>query len=125
VPRILIVDDDPALRAAMRAVLERAGHEVDEAASAYEALRAVLRRRPDMAIIDIVLPDHSGIDVTRAIHGVAGTERLPIVSITADRAGVERFQPESFGAECLLVKPFRDEELLAAVARCLGGGSSE
>ncbi|HYD54603.1 MAG TPA: response regulator [Gemmatimonadaceae bacterium] len=118
--RILVVDDDPAARTMIVAALVTAGHDVVEATDAHGALREVLSRRPDAAVVDIVLPSFSGVDVTRAIHGVTGAEQLPIVAVTGHRSGDALLDPETFGARCLLRKPFTDRQIVDAVEGCLG-----
>ena len=117
--RILVVDDDPDARALISSALAGVGHEVLEAHDPHGAMRWVLSRRPDLAVVDIVLPEFSGVDVVRAIHGVRGTEQLPVVAITGYRTPETLLAPESFGARCVLRKPFTGEEIVGAVARYL------
>jgi len=117
--RILVVDDDTAEREAMTSALAAAGHEVFEARDAHEAMRQILARKFDAAVVDIVLPSYSGVDVARAIHGVRGSEALPIVAVTGRVKPDTMLDPASFGAHCLLRKPFTAEALVAAVTECL------
>lgn len=119
--RILIVDDDTAEREEMTSALAAAGHEVFEARDAHEALRQILSKKFDAAVVDIVLPSYSGVDVTRAIHGVRGSENLPIVAVTGKTSPSAILEPATFGARCLLRKPFTGEALVKAVEECLQG----
>ena len=116
---ILVVDDEVQVRAALRAMLESAGHKVHEAAGGREATVAVLRDRvPDLVITDILMPDHDGIDAILTIRQMYGD--LPIIAITGSAfADLDLDTAKAFGATRALVKPIRRDVLLSAVSECL------
>lgn len=114
-PTILIVDDEPVMRALLRATLEPTGARIVEAADGSEALEMAWQERPDAAIVDVGLPRLSGVDVCRALQ--TNPEPPAVILITGN---VYAEELESCGAEDVFGKPFSPDELLAAVERCLG-----
>jgi CheY-like chemotaxis protein len=80
---ILVVDDNEFNLALTRAVLERAGYEVESARSADDALASIGRRRPAMVLMDVQLPGRDGLEVTRELKADPATADIPIVALTA------------------------------------------
>jgi DNA-binding response OmpR family regulator len=117
--RILVVEDDTEQRAELVRILARAGYTVVHAADAADALRKVLYQAPELVVLDLRLPDASGVELAGAIRAVAGTTRMPLVVVTAYRDAAEELDPKRFGAECVLTKPVSAEQLQGAVERCL------
>ncbi len=115
---ILVVDDDHDLRILARAVLERAGHRVIEAADAQEALRSVHRYRPDLVLLDLLMPGQDGFYVLQALRQNTEFPGLPVVVLTA--YGDEESLRHSFelGATDFLEKPFTPPQLDARVRSC-------
>lgn len=111
---ILIVEDDPLLRHAFRLLLEDAGYRVHEAGSAREAIDSVHSEFPDLIILDIGLPDRSGLEVARELSADP-TRRMPIVALTG-RVGSEEEQA-CIDAGCTeyLAKPVEPRELLRRI----------
>ncbi len=98
VTRVLVVDDDPQIRSLLRQEFEEAGHAVVEAADGREALAAVAEARPDLVVLDVMMPELTGFDVAAVLKGDPATARVPIVilSVVQDeergaRLGVERY----------------------------------
>ncbi len=112
--RVLVVDDDDTLRAAMAFCLRRAGFTVASAATGADAVDAVRAARPAVAVLDLLLPDAGGPGVAEALRRERGLEALPVLFTTALAA-----QPVLAalpGAE-VLFKPFTRDELVEHVAR--------
>jgi CheY-like chemotaxis protein len=107
---ILIVDDEPVVRALLCVALEPAGARIVEAADGSEALETAWRERPDVVMLDVGLPKLSGIDVCRALK----TNPAPphVILITGDALLDEI---DACGADAVIAKPFRPSEVLAAV----------
>ena len=118
-PRILVVEDDEALRLACERLFAAAGYEVLAAGGVYEALRAVQRTTPDVVLADLMLPDGDGMGLTRALRAIAGTVGVPVIAVTASARSIDLLEPASFGAERILLKPVADDVLLAAVSEVL------
>jgi len=116
--RILVVDDDAEQRAELVGILAKAGYTVGQASDAADALRKVLEDPPQLVVLDLRLPDASGVELAGAIRAVAGTTRMPLVVVTAYRDAIEELDPRRFGAECVLTKPVSAPDLHAAVERC-------
>lgn len=114
--RILVVDDEPQILRALKTTLRAAGYEVDTAATAGEALIKAAARPPDGIILDLILPDGSGIDVCRELRGWT---QVPIVVLSAVGEEAEKVEALDAGADDYVTKPFGIEELLARVRAVL------
>src|ERR1700760_152629 len=124
-PRVLVVDDEPQILRALRIVLRDAGFEVVPAASVEEALDAAALKPPAAAIVDLVLPDGDGIDVTRSIREWS---KMPILVLSAVGEEDEKVRALEAGADDYVTKPFGPRELVArlqAALRRADPGASE
>jgi two-component system response regulator MprA len=115
--RILVVDDDRAVRDSLRRSLEFNGYTVDVAADGAEALARVPLINPDAIVMDVMMPRLDGLETTRALRG-AGNE-VPILVLTARDAVSERVDGLDAGGDDYLTKPFALEELLARLRALL------
>lgn len=115
-PKILIVDDDDALRAAMALMLERVGMKVCRTASGKEALEEAKNLQPDLVLLDLNLPDENGFDVCEKLRELYPQDFLPILILTGDDTYFDkRARGFKAGAYDFLFKPIGSEELLARV----------
>ena len=117
--RILLVDDEPALRELLRATFEGADVTVDEAASVVEAELRIRRRRPDVIVLDLRMPEISGAELVKKLKAEAATKEIPIVLLTGADAEEARVAQRA-GAAALVRKPFSPLDLLAVVQRVSG-----
>ena len=108
--RVLVVDDENAIRRYLRAALTAQGFTVYEAANGQEALNAVLNHRPDIIILDLGLPDFDGIEVTRRLREWSQT---PIIILSVREAENDKIAALDAGADDYLTKPFGTGELMA------------
>jgi two-component system KDP operon response regulator KdpE len=125
--RVLVVDDEPEITRALRSILSAHGFEPIVAATAEEGLDLLRRRRPDLLLLDLVLPDRSGLEVTRTIRQELRLD-LPIVVLSAHGEEESKVQALDLGADDFLTKPFGVRELLArmrAALRRAGGARPE
>lgn len=113
--RILIVDDEPAIRRLVRSAAERAGHTVSEAATAADALVEARREGCELVVLDLGLPDRDGIEIVALLKAM---DRAVIV-LTARDATTEKVTALDLGADDYVVKPFDTEELLARIRTAL------
>src|SRR5581483_3875320 len=119
VMRILLVDDEPALRELLRATFEGADVFVDEAGSGAEAEARIARRRPDVIVLDLRMPGMSGTELCERLKADPATRAIPIVVLTgAD--GDETRSARRAGASAVMRKPFSPLDLLAVVQRVSG-----
>jgi DNA-binding response OmpR family regulator len=110
--RILVVDDDDDIRGLLRALLERAGHEVSEAPDGRAGLRELYAAPPDLVILDVAMPGLDGWATLERIREVTDT---PVLMLTARDAELERVRGLTSGADDYVVKPFGRQELVARV----------
>ncbi|HSD76312.1 MAG TPA: response regulator transcription factor [Solirubrobacteraceae bacterium] len=123
--RVLVCDDEPQILRALRIVLREAGFTVVPAATAEEALDAAALQPPDAAIVDLVLPDLDGIEVTRRLREWTDA---PIIVLSAVGEEDEKVRALQAGADDYVTKPFGPRELVArleAVLRRTGEGAAE
>lgn len=113
--KVLVVDDEQKIVRIVRAYLERDGYYVLTAADGRSALDLVRRERPDLMILDLMLPEVSGWDVCRAVRADPSTAHLPIVMLTARDEVPDRIVGLELGADDYVVKPFDPNELLARI----------
>jgi two-component system, OmpR family, response regulator MprA len=109
--RVLLIEDDDAVRAAIRRALALDGYEVFEAPDAEEGLRQAREDVPDAVVLDLGLPDRDGLEVCRQLR--LGGDRTPILMLTARAAIDERVEGLEAGADDYLVKPYDVRELRA------------
>ncbi len=108
--RVLVVDDEPAIRRFLRTTLTAHGYTVCEAATGRAALAEVVTQHPDLVILDLGLPDMDGVEVTRELREWTA---LPIIILSVRSQEVDKVQALDAGADDYLTKPFGASELLA------------
>jgi len=119
---ILVVEDDPVLRALIKEHLEDAGtYRVLEAPSAASALEQLGSLRPDLVILDLVLPDRSGYEVCEHIRNEPRTRDVPVLVVSARLLPSHRAQAEEAGASAFMPKPYAKRELLKHLKALLPG----
>lgn len=121
--RILIVEDHPTMREAMRLVLEGEGFDIDEASDGDQALAAVHEEPPDLVLLDMSIPGISGPEVLTAVKNDPVTSEVRVIVVTA--TGEEgRAAAMAGGADHYFTKPFSPIALLQAVEQVLGPGDA-
>ena len=116
-PRVLVVDDDKAVRESLRRSLEFNGYDVSLASDGAEALAGIAAVAPDVVVMDVMMPRLDGLEATRALR-TAGND-LPILVLTARDAVGDRVEGLDAGADDYLTKPFALQELLARLRALL------
>jgi len=115
--RLLVVDDDPAVREALALVLGIDGFDVSVAADGREAMRTLAEQRHDAVVLDVLMPEPDGLEVCRRMR--AGGDRTPVLMLTARSELSERVAGLEVGADDYLAKPFAREELVARLRALL------
>ncbi|GGV01475.1 DNA-binding response regulator [Actinomadura cremea] len=118
--RILIVDDEPAVREALTGSLEFEGYRTAAAADGVAALAAVARERPDLVVLDVLMPRMDGLTACRRLRALG--ESVPVLMLTARDMVGDRVTGLDAGADDYLAKPFELDELLARVRALLRRG---
>jgi two-component system phosphate regulon response regulator PhoB len=113
--QILVVEDEKPIRDMITFGLKRAGFEVLEAEDVSTARATIADHRPDLLLVDWMLPDQSGLDLTRAIRRSKETEDLPVIMLTARAGEQDKVSGLEVGADDYLTKPFSTRELVARI----------
>ncbi len=123
--RILVVDDDRQIVRLIQAYLEQANYQVLTAADGDTALRLIRSERPDLVILDLMLPGPDGWEITRMVRGDEKLAKMPIIMLTARVEDTDKIVGLELGADDYVTKPFNPRELVARVRslirRAVGG----
>lgn len=112
---ILIVEDEPAIRQMIAFGLRRAGFDVREAVDYREAREALADQRPDLVLVDWMLPDMSGLELTRTLKRDRETREVPVIMLTARAEEGDKVTGLESGADDYVTKPFSPRELIARI----------
>jgi two-component system, OmpR family, response regulator len=115
--RLLVVEDEPTILELLAGSLRFAGFDVTTAASGADALRAAATARPDLILLDVMLPDGGGFDVVGRIHSTG--RRVPVIFLTARNAVTDRVTGLTLGGDDYITKPFSLEEVMARIRAVL------
>lgn len=118
-PTVLVVEDEAPLMTLLRYNLERQGFRVDEASDGQEALLRVAESKPDLVLLDWMLPSLSGIEVCRQLRRKPATRDLPIIMLTARTEDQDQVRALDTGADDYVTKPFAMEGLIARIRALL------
>ena len=122
--RILVIEDEPDLRQVLEYNLRDAGHEVTTFGEGRPALAWAERETMDLVLLDLMLPDISGLEVCRTLKGNPRTREVPVVMVTARGEEIDRVVGFELGADDYVVKPFSVRELLLRLRAVLRRGAS-
>lgn len=117
--RILVVEDEPDLRQVLAYNLRQAGHEPFLAATGAEGVRLALEHRPDLVLLDLMLPDIAGTEVCRLIKRDPLTQRCAVVIVSAKGEEIDRVVGFELGADDYVLKPFSPRELMLRISAIL------
>jgi DNA-binding response OmpR family regulator len=118
---IIVADDDPVFRGLLTKTLEDAGHIVGAVGDGQSAVAAIILKRPDLAILDMSMPDGSGVDAVRQLRRSAVGHELPLIMLTGRTSNKDSDIAYRAGADDYLSKPLDPDLLLACVDRQLSG----
>ena len=118
---IFIADDELDFVSTLKSRLEFEGYRVVTASDGKEALEQIVREKPDLILLDIMMPTLNGYQVCRELRENPATRSIPIVMLTARSQESDKFWGKEAGADAYLVKPFDMDELMEAVVEQIGG----
>ena len=119
VQKILVVDDDQSLARVVRAYLEKAGFQVLTAFDGETAIHTLRRDRPELVVLDLMLPDRDGWDITRLVRSDPALANTPIIMLTARADDIDKIVGLELGADDYITKPFNPREVVARVRSVL------
>lgn len=111
--RILVADDDPHITRLVRSYLEQAGFQVLTAADGEQALHVIRHDRPDLAVLDVMMPKRDGFELVRLLRADATLAGIPILMLTARVEDADKLRGLDLGADDYLTKPFNPQEVVA------------
>ena len=123
--KILIVEDEANIRQLVRYNLEKEGFQVMEAADGLQGLRTAQKEKPDLVLLDLMLPGMDGLEVCRTLKGAPATSALPIIMLTAKAEEVDKIIGLELGADDYMTKPFSPRELTARIKAVLRRSQKE
>ena len=119
-PRVLVVEDEPNIVESLSFLMKREGFEVQIAGDGTAALRLVERERPDLVVLDVMLPRRDGYDVCKAIRADRRLDGVRILMLSAKGRELDRRKGIALGADDYVTKPFSTRELIDRVRALLG-----
>ena len=122
---VLLVDDDPVILKLLQVNFEMEGFKVSTANDGVEGLEKARAERPDIVLLDIMMPRMDGLEVTKALKGDPETKDIPIILLSAKAQASDVQAGKDMGADDYLTKPFDPLELLERVGQLLEGGGRE
>ena len=120
-PHILVLEDDPAVQTLLRKQLVAHGFRVTCANDGLDGLMKLEQVKPDLLICDVMMPNLDGIEFVKAIKSNSGTQRIPVIFLTAKTDPRSMIEGINVGARFYVTKPFQIDDLLTKIKRALSG----
>ena len=121
--RILLIEDSPTEAAVLSQLLERNGHQVTTSGNAEDGIAAARRDKPDLVLLDVMLPGMNGFQATRALGRDSGTSAIPVLIVSTKGMETDRAWGMRQGAKGYIVKPPKEDVLIDEISRLLGGAA--
>jgi two-component system, OmpR family, alkaline phosphatase synthesis response regulator PhoP len=122
--KILVVDDEANILISLEYLMKREGYDVSLARDGQEALEAIVRDRPDLVLLDVMMPRRTGFEVCQAVRADEALRGVRIVLLTARGRDTDVAKGLALGADAYMTKPFSTRELVQKVAQVLEGGDA-
>lgn len=119
--KILVADDEPNIVISLEYLLKREGYAVVIARDGHEALEAIAREKPDLVLLDVMMPKKNGFEVCQAVRASDDLHATKILMLTAKGRDTDLAKGLAMGADAYITKPFSTRELVQKVAEMLGG----
>lgn len=117
--KLLVVDDEPAIREMVRFTLSRSGYECIEAEDGAQAKQLIISENPDLILLDVMMPGQSGLDLARELRRGDSSKDIPIIMLTARCSEQDKIRGLDVGADDYITKPFSPGELVARIKALL------
>jgi DNA-binding response OmpR family regulator len=122
--KVLIADDEPNILISLEFLMKREGWQVSVARDGVEALEAIRAQRPDLVLLDVMMPGKTGFEVCQAVRADESLAGTQVLMLTAKGRETDLAQGLGVGANAYMTKPFSTKELAAKVREMLGGAAS-
>jgi two-component system, OmpR family, alkaline phosphatase synthesis response regulator PhoP len=119
--KILIVDDEESLLKLASLLLTSRGYKVEAALDGKSALDSMAKDKPDLVLLDIMMPGLNGFEVCQQIKSNVSTRNIPVIMLTAKKSSEDMSRAEQLGAEQYITKPFRSAHLIETIKQTLSG----
>ena len=119
-PKVLVADDEPNIVISLEYLLKREGYTVTVAKDGQEALDAIALERPDLVLLDVMMPRKSGFEVCQAVRANEALQSIKLLMLTAKGRDTDVAKGLALGADGYMTKPFSTRELVSKVAQMLG-----
>ncbi len=119
--RVLIAEDEPNIVESLSFILSRSGCDVASAPDGESALSSIRGDRPDVVILDVMLPKMNGFEVLKTVRSDAELKTIPIIILTAKGQSQDRRMAEEIGADAFVTKPFSNQHIIDTVKELTGG----
>lgn len=113
---VLLIEDEPNIIEAVSFLLSREGWKVSTHSNGHDAAEVVARKKPDVLVLDVMLPGRSGFDILAEIRQTDAARDMPVLMLTARGQAKDREMAERFGATRFMTKPFSNSEIVAALS---------
>jgi two-component system alkaline phosphatase synthesis response regulator PhoP/two-component system response regulator VicR len=123
--KILVCDDERSIVRLIQVNLERQGWQVVTAYDGKEGLEKIMAEKPDICVLDVMMPYMDGFEVLKNLRREPSTQKLPVVMLTAKAQDKDVFEGYHYGADVYLTKPFNPMELVTFIKRIIAGADSE
>ena len=120
--RVLIVDDSPSQLMGMKRIVEKLGHEAITAEDGAAGVEVAKAKKPDLILMDVVMPNLNGFQATRSISKEATTAHIPIILVTTKDQETDKVWGMRQGAKAYITKPFNENQLIEVINSLLAGG---
>ncbi|MGP1254323.1 MAG: response regulator transcription factor [Kiloniellales bacterium] len=121
---VLIAEDEPFIVESLTFLLTKAGYNVASCGEGNAALSAIVERKPDLLILDVMLPGINGFDLLRRLRDTPGLSRLPVMALTAKGQEADKLRMLELGADDFVTKPFSNKELMTRIDQLIGNRTS-
>jgi len=123
--KILVVDDDTKIQMVVRIMLQKKGYDVKCVSSGLEAFQEIPEFKPDIIMLDVMMPGMGGYEVCRKLKSSESTKNIPVIMLTALGMGEDFEKAIENGADWYIVKPFNSRQLLSRVSMLLDGEQAD
>jgi len=123
--KILVVDDDTKIQMVVRIMLQKKGYDVKCVSSGLEAFQEIPEFKPDLIMLDVMMPGMGGYEVCRKLKSSESTKNIPVIMLTALGMGEDFEKAIENGADWYIVKPFNSRQLLSRVSMLLDGEQAD